>query len=398
MVDALSIVPYYTGHLCDALRQTRGIQTTLASTTYQHDPEFFARRGVTHNRGLIDFSHRFRNCPAMARRALKLGEYLLNLGCLLVNFVARRPDVVHIQFLPLLSRGLRIEAWWLWIIRLLGIKLVYTVHNVLPQDGTGGVAAYRRVYRLADRFICHDPVAAHRMLREFNVPSARVSTIPHGPLFENECAADGTMARKRLGFAVDECIVLCQGILRPYKGVSFLLRAWRVVCKQEKTTRLAIVGLGDAGMLQGVRDEVRDLGIEGRVLLDFRFVSVQEMADYYTSADVVVYPYREITTSGALLTGVVHAKAIVASRLPAFEEILRHGDNALLVRYGDVNALVAALLQLIRDPALRRELGDHLAEQQSAIPRWNEIADRTAECYRAAVSECRRCVAHAAEI
>jgi glycosyltransferase involved in cell wall biosynthesis len=386
MVDAMSIVPYYTGHLCERLREAPGVCMTLASTTYQHDPEFFARRGLEHNRGMLDVSHHLRKFPALLRRGVKMSEYLLNLGCLLARFTIRRPDVVHIQFLPLLSHGLPVETLWLRGLRLLGVKIVYTVHNVLPQDGASSIRGYRTVYRLADRLVCHDSASARRMTAEFEVPENRVSLIPHGPLFENERDADGALARKRLGFAPDDCVALWQGILRPYKGVVFLLEAWKLVCEQDPRARLAIVGSGDSAMRQQIRDEVRRLGLEDRVRLDLRFVSVQEMAEYYEAADVAVYPYREITTSGALLTGIVRGKAIVATRLPAFEQILRHEDNALLVRYGDAGDLAATLLRVVRDPALRRALGRRLLESQADIPRWSQIAGRTAQCYRAVLS------------
>jgi glycosyltransferase involved in cell wall biosynthesis len=93
-----------------------------------------------------------------------------------------------------------------------------------------------------------------------------------------------------------------------------------------------------------------------------------------------------VTTSGALLTGVAHGKAIIATALPAFEQILRHGETALLVPYGDVDALAEGLIQLVGDGGLRQRLGGRLLEAQQQIPRWPEIARRTRECYLAALS------------
>jgi len=387
MLDAMSIVPYYTGHLCSAFRQCTGVSVSLASTTYQHDPGFFRRTKISLDRGLIDISWKLRNRAAPLRRFVKGGEYLLNLAGLLARFTRRRPNILHVQFLPLLSLVLPIETWWLRAVRGLGIRIVYTVHNVTPQDGSRSLGAYRSTYGLVDRFICHDSTAADRMISEFGVAASRIVTIPHGPLFEGDRSGGTAPARRRLGFSPSEPLVLWQGILRPYKGISFLLKAWRIVCEHDRRGRLAIVGSGDPQLLRSVINEVRGLGIEDRVRLDLRFVSVAEMMDYFDAADVVVYPYREITTSGALLTGISRKKAIVASRLAAFEQILRHGETALLVDYGDTDSLAAALLRLIADRTERERLGTCLAEQQGAIPRWKEIAERTADCYRSVLSE-----------
>lgn len=389
MVDLLSVVPYYTGHLCGSLKHCDGVAVTLASITYQHDRSCYRRHGIHNDPGLMDLTHRLSFLPGTVRRLCKLSEYAVNMTALLVKFGISRPDVVHVQFFPLTSHGLAMEAWWLRVIRTLGIQVVYTVHNVLPQDGRGNLAGYRKLYRLADRLVCHDAAAVNRLIAEFGMAAERIVTIPHGPLFEKSKGPQSAPARARLGFAPDECIVLWQGIVRPYKGVSFLLKAWKTVCEQDSHARLAIVGTGDPDLLRSLEEEVETLGLASRVRLDLRFVAVGELTDFYEAADVLVYPYSDITTSGALLTGIVRGKAIVASRLPAFEQVLRDEETALLVPYGDAQGLADALLRLIKDEDLRDSLSKQLSERQAAIPRWKEIAERTCDCYRAAVSQQR---------
>lgn len=386
LLDLLSMVPYYTGHLCAGFRRIEGSQVTLAAITYDHDPEFFSRMNIRPHPGFLDLTSRLRRAPAPIRRGLKLVGYLLNLAALLIQFMRSRPDILHVQFLPLLSYGLPVERWFLKLARALGAKLVYTVHNLLPQDsGERHRRVYHRIYQLADGLICHDALSAGRLVAEFSVPLQRISVIPHGTLFEQTAKIQPECARAKLGFAAGDCIVLWQGILRPYKGVSFLLHAWQHVYAKESTARLVILGTGDRPEVEAVRREARALDKSG-VRLELRFVSVDELAEFYTAADILAYPYREITTSGALMTGVVHGKAIVASALPAFEQILSHESNALLVPYGDVDALAANLLRLIREPALRARLARGLRESNAALPRWPEIARRTDECYRALIS------------
>jgi glycosyltransferase involved in cell wall biosynthesis len=288
-----------------------------------------------------------------------------------------------VQFLPMVKFGVGIELWFLQIVRKLGIKVVYTVHNVLPQDtGDRHRARYRHIYRLADRLICHDECARDRLVQEFDVSPERISIIAHGPLLNSGEANSSKEARNRLGISTGDCLVLWQGILRPYKGVSFLLEAWRLLQSKCVLARLAIVGNGDAEIVQEVRDEVASLGIQSSVHLDFRFVSVAELTDYYNAADVVVYPYREITTSGALMTGIGYGKAIVATRQPAFRQILRDGDNALMVDYGDVEELAERLRRLVDDPGLRTRLGDQARKSFVNGPQWPGIAEQTLACYR----------------
>jgi glycosyltransferase involved in cell wall biosynthesis len=385
MLDLLSIVPYYTAHLCAGLAQVDGIEVTLASITYHHDPECFRRQGLRNAPGPLDIAARI-PAPATMRRVLKLAEWIVNMAALPLRLAIARPDVLHVQFLPLCEQGLPFERWLLRAVRALGVPIVYTVHNVLPQEtGDRLRPLYRRIYALPDRFVCHDALSAERLATGFEIPADRISIIPHGPFFDGD-RRPPEEARARLGFAPGQCLVLWQGIVRPYKGVSFLLKAWRRVCDSGAPAQLAIVGTGDAATEREIAREVRDLAVGTSVRLDLRFVSVGELEDYYQAADVLVYPYSEITTSGALMTGIVRGKAVIASALPAFEQVLRHGDNALLVRYGDVEALAASLLLVIRDPDLRAALGRRLQRTQAAVPGWHEIAARTCECYHSVLS------------
>lgn len=386
MMDLVSVVPYYTGHLCAALKGICELRAELGSITYHLDRDFFRRQNLRTNPGLLDVVSMLSSAPAGLRRTFKLGECLINMLALLFRFCFSKPDVVHVQFLPMVRYGIPFELWFLRIVRFLGCKIVYTVHNVLPQD-TGNLyqPVYRRIYDLADRLICHDTCAAARLIRDFGVQPNRISVIPHGPLFEQGSEHGARRARQRLDIAPQECVVLCQGIIRPYKGIPFLLEAWKQVSAQEPRAKLVVVGNGEPKLLREIENLVSTLGLGPSVRLDLRFVTVPELMDYYASADVLVYPYSEITTSGSLATGIGFGKAIVASRLPAFEQFLVDGDNALLVRHGDVTGLAGILIRLIREPGLRRLLGESAGKLRITGPHWPEIARQTSACYERAL-------------
>src|SRR5690348_6038877 len=93
MMDLLPTVPYYTGHLCQGLQAAVGVNATLGSATYTHDPDFFTRMGLRHVAPL-DFSIRLGRILSAARRPAKLVEYLLNLLALTVRMLVSKPDLV----------------------------------------------------------------------------------------------------------------------------------------------------------------------------------------------------------------------------------------------------------------------------------------------------------------
>jgi glycosyltransferase involved in cell wall biosynthesis len=164
-----------------------------------------------------------------------------------------------------------------------------------------------------------------------------------------------------------------------------LLEAWQGVEARVPGAWLVIAGTGAPELLQAVRAQVAQLGLK-RVRLDFRFVPAHELVALYRRADVVVYPYRAITTSGALATGLALGKAIVATNLPAFRELLTDRETALLVAPGDAPALAAALVAVALDADLRQRLAARVRQIDFGDGAWRAIAQQTVAAYRAVLA------------
>jgi glycosyltransferase involved in cell wall biosynthesis len=272
----------------------------------------------------------------------------------------------------------------------MGIALVYTVHDVLPHDSSDRYRQlFRKIYRQMDALICHTSEAKNQLVNEFAVYPDRVWLIPHGPLFHDGHRPSVQHARARLGIPEGVCIVLWQGILRPYKGLDFLLEAWSQVHRANLSAGLIVAGPGsDPSMEEAMRQKVATLEIQDSVQLDLKYIPVGEIPTYYQAADILVYPYREATTSGALMTGLSYQKPIVATSLPCFVEVLEVGDNAAIVDYGDVEGLAATLKRLILDPAERSRLTKAVGGETRNRYSWSEIARQTRQCYDS-ILDCR---------
>jgi glycosyltransferase involved in cell wall biosynthesis len=146
---------------------------------------------------------------------------------------------------------------------------------------------------------------------------------------------------------------------------------------------LLIAGTGESGLLEAIKEQVHRLRLQESVRLDFKFIPDEELPTYYQASDILVYPYKEVTTSGALMTALAYGKPIVATALPAFREVLRDGKTALLVNYGDVNGLVDALTRLIQDSKERERLARRIAASDKFENSWTHIARQTRRLYTA---------------
>jgi len=379
MMDLWATVPYYTAYLSRALRQ-EGVDVMVGSISYYLDPECFTSRGIQVDPGLLDVVGKF-SLPPLPRRTLKLLEALLNLSALALRFLVSPPGVIHVQFLPMLKWRLPLDFWFLEFCRKRGSKIVLTVHDLLPHDtGEAHKKTFEGLYQMADRLICHSDHIRARLGVEFHIPEEKVSVIPHGPFFYDVDSTGNEQALPGLQDTPGRVLVLWQGIISPYKGVDLLMRAWQRVEAQGIDCKLAIAGTGAPELLEQIREQVKSLELK-RVQLCLRFISAPELVAIYRAADIVVYPYRAITTSGAIATGMALGKTIVASGLPVFREFLTHRENALLVDPEDSVALAGALIELAQDAELRERLASGVRAMDFGNQSWRSIAKKTAQAY-----------------
>jgi len=382
MMDLWSFIPYYMADLCSHLA-AETIEVKLGSARYHLDRSYFQKAGLITDHFLLDAGGGIRS--NFLRRLVKSCEYLMNLLLLCVRFAASRPDILHVQYLPFLERGFAFEIWFLKWARRLGIRLVYTVHNVTRQDAPDqGIDLFRRAYSTADALICHGEQAQAELVRDFGIAKEKIWVIPHGPLFDDGPRLTPQEARKKLRLQ-DEPLALSLGVISEYKGIPFLLDSWKKLKAQGTEGRLMIAGTGDPRVLSEIREKVSD-GLTDSVTLWLQFVPVEQLPLLYQAADVLVYPYKAGTTSGALLTGLNYGKAVVATRLPFFQEYLKDGETALLVDYGATDNLAAALQVLIQQPQRRAQLASALMRHAAQGIGWPEIARKTRQCYEATLA------------
>ena len=381
MMDLLATVPYYTAYLSRALLE-QGVPVQVGSITYYLDPECFRSRRLRLQPGFLDLVGKFSGLPKVVRQFLKLVETSVNLAALTVRFLFRPPDIVHIQYLPMLRLPLPLDEWFIRFCQWRGSLLVLTVHDLLPHDSADRFRSlFERLYARVDALVCHSGHIKDRLQSEFAVSPDRIDVIPHGPFFFDLPARDIAVTRDRLGLQPGDTLVLWQGIIFPYKGLDLLLSAWQAVEERDARAHLVVVGTGAPALTEALRTQAAQLGLN-RVHFDFRFCSAEELVDTYRAADLVVYPYRAITTSGALATGLALGKAIIASDLPVFRELLTDGENALLVDPTNDKALTSALIRLVQNEIERTQIARAVQQMRFGTESWLQIAAKTANLYR----------------
>ncbi|SFC73680.1 glycosyltransferase family 4 protein [Tropicimonas isoalkanivorans] len=178
------------------------------------------------------------------------------------------------------------------------------------------------------------------------VPRDRVSVL-------RNCVTDpGRKAPTEPG---DTVRILFLGTLGERKGVPELLAAFSDAAMPQAGWSATLAGDGD---VEKYTAEVQSRGLGDRVSLPGWLDSDTTHA-LCASADILVLPSHGEGFAMAILEGLAHGLAVVATRVGAHDELLEHERTCLFVPVGDVPALAAALSELIEDAHLR----DRLAEE-----------------------------------
>ncbi|HXC95508.1 MAG TPA: glycosyltransferase family 4 protein [Edaphobacter sp.] len=375
MMDLWATVPYYTAYLSRALMR-EGVDVRVGSISYYLDPTCFSSRGIKLRPGFLDIVGKF-NLPRLPRRILKLLESVLNLSALTVSFLISPPDIIHVQYLAMVLTPFPVDLWFIQLCRRRCSKIILTVHDLMPHDtGDAHQETFRKLYGMVDGIICHSDSISRRLAVDFSVPEEKIAVIPHGPFFYDLPETEAEKTRIQSG----KLFVLWQGIIFPYKGIDLLLNAWQRVEAKNDHAYLMIAGTGSPELTQQIHQQIKQLDLK-HVELDLRFVSTEELVALYRAADVVVYPYRAITTSGALATGLALGKTIVASNLAVFRELLTDRQNALLVDPQEASALSSAILELCENFSLRDQLAANVRAMNFGDQSWLLIAEQTKKFY-----------------
>jgi glycosyltransferase involved in cell wall biosynthesis len=225
-----------------------------------------------------------------------------------------------------------------------------------------------------DAIVTLSEYGARRLIDEARIPASRVRVIPHGALDYLTDLPDPAPLPQELA-GVEGPVILCFGLIRPYKGVDVLLEAFRSV----RGAELWIVGRPLGVSL----DHLRELAARapGRVRFVPRFVPDRELPAYFRRADLVALPHRDAEQSGVLYAALAFAKPIVMSAVGGFPEVAEHGAGRL-VPPNDSEALGQALGELLADQGARERLSEAAARAAAGPYSWDAVAARTMAMYR----------------
>lgn len=312
-------------------------------------------------------------------------------GRIIKSIIKHRPDILHIHWpnpfmvtdskVGTVAKSIKFICE-LSLLKLFGVKIIWTVHNIVGHEGkfkSIELLFSKFLARLCDRLIVHCPSAKIEVEKIYG-KNCPIAVIPHGNYigqYKNDITISEARNKLKLG---EDIVFLYFGQIRPYKGVSELISAFKRLDYQQ--AKLLIVGKPlDDDIALDILDSCKD---DGRIINILKFIPDEDIQTYMNASDVVVLPYKNVLTSGAAILAMSFGKAVIAPAVKCIADTLDEKGSFLYSTSVEDGLFEAMDRAIEEDRDTITNMGIYnlkLAEKFS----WDGIAEKTYDIYKECV-------------
>lgn len=372
--------PYVFGLATELM--SKGVALDIVGSDELDSPEFHGKPGV-------NFLNLRGDQSSGAGFLKKLQRVFLYYAKLVGYAAVAKPKIFHILW------NNKFEAFDRTLLmlyyRLLGKKIVLTVHNVNAGKRDGKDTRLNRFtlraqYRQADHIFVHTEGMKRELSGEFGTDGRRVTVIPFGV---NNDAPNTSLtpaeAKQQLGIRPSEKVILFFGNITPYKGLEYLVDALQQISGLGGEYRLIIAGRATRYQeyWAEIRKRIEQDVEQGRILLRANFIPDKETELYFKAADVLVLPYRHIYQSGVLFLGYGFGLPALAADVGSLKDDIVEGKTGFLFRPEDPVDLAKMIVRYFESELFanlnryRQDIRDYVARQHS----WDIAGKATVDVY-----------------
>jgi len=359
----LSGITYYTIRLANALAEKHDVSCVLIRKLVPRWL-FPGKKRVGTDLSRTDFSSSVRVFDG-------LDWYLFPSWVRLPAFVrSNPPDVVVMQWWTIAAYHHYVLLSFVIRLMIPQAKLVLVFHEVqdplerkfwLLRTLANGMG--RALFGLFDAYVTHSSQERKLVSKTYGIPMEQIEIVSQGA-YDNFASVPRDRGEQRDLWGRDDrdsFKLLFWGLIRPYKGVEYLIEAFNRLSPEEANGfRLMVAGEPwDNGK---VRDAIARSPYRDRIIFVDRYLSDEEVYEAFSGADAAVFPYTRASQSAAALTATAFGLPVIVSRVGGLEETMVSYKGAIFVKPRDVDDLRGALLR-VREMRGRRFENPHTWEQ-----------------------------------
>jgi len=302
-------------------------------------------------------------------------------------------DLVCLQFEYGIFGG-KAGSHILALLRGLRMPIVTTLHTILKNPDPDQRRVLEEVAALSDRLVVMSERGSEFLHDVYNIPLEKVDMIPHG--IPDVPFVDPSFNKDLFGVE-GKIVLLSFGLLSSSKGIETVISALPDIVARYPDTVYIVVGATHPHVIQHEGETYRlslqwlaqQKGVESNVIFYNRFVSLEELVEFISAADIYITPYLNEAqiTSGTLAYTLGAGKAIISTPYWYAQEILADG-RGVLVPFRDPEALAEQVINLLENEAERHAMRKRAYMFGRAMI-WSEVAQRYMESFERARAERR---------
>ena len=264
---------------------------------------------------------------------------------------------------------------WLSVLAkyLLGRRVLIYCHGDDLKCTKEAVSRRKRWFEVADRVVAASHYAARLLAADFAVPASKIAVIQNGVDLKAFHPRPAPVSFLRQQGLEGRRVMLTVTRLVPRKGVDRVLEALPRLAVRFPDLLYVVVGDGPQRMALEARAQT--LGISHFV----RFMGAVEHSrtrEFYGAAEFVVLPNREEAGEAdglplVFLEANACGRPVIGGKAGGTPEILRDGENGILVEGSDVEAIETAIGRLLGDEEVRARMGQRAVQMAQGWD-WSE--------------------------
>lgn len=308
----------------------------------------------------------------------KAFSYTCSIISILLDVIKERPDAVHIQWIRLWH----IDYVFAWLLLRLGVRVIFTAHNILPHvSKPSDEGHFRKYYRLVSDIIVHNSRTKEELIAQMQAAPEKIHVIFHGVLESGIAQTDIDQRceelKRQLAITDSDVVFSCLGVQKAYKGTTDVVEVWANTELASRTdARLLIIGRNH-GLDYSPVASLPNVFILDEMISDLDFEA------YLQLSSVVLLPYWKISQSGLLFSAVCRYSPSLITDVGGLAEPLRYGNIGWNIGKPDKAALGKEMLRLAD---AKQEIDAMKADKSQfdkvrTIYSWQEIGAVTAALY-----------------
>ena len=217
------------------------------------------------------------------------------------------------------------------------------------------------------------------IIKKYGIDEDHIHYIPHGVNTEVFKQTDSRELRQKYNLENFD-VILYVGRIAKGKGVDKLIRIFYNIIQKKRNIKLIIVG-GDSGYLPTVRSLIQKYNLSQFVIFTGH-VSKNNLARYYSLADLVIYPSRQEIFGLVIIEAMACGKPVIGSDILGPSEIILDGKTGYTSNFKDLIKVSQLIIDLFNDRKLLTQMGKKGLERVKEEYTWEKAAESHFNLYK----------------